>query len=167
MRGFLKFQILRNSRAIDHSKTGNYESTSDLLMDIDAMRLLFDAGLVVLIWMVQLIVYPSFLYYDREDLITWHKTYTSRLAMIVIPLLFGQLILAVIQLAYISSTQTIVSLGLVILVWISTFTQFVPIHNAIAKRRVTTELLTKLVRRNWIRTALWTFIFCWSLYHYI
>ena len=45
--------------------------------------LLVDAGLVVLIWMVQLIIYPSFLHYDN-NLVEWHHKYTSRIALIVV-----------------------------------------------------------------------------------
>jgi hypothetical protein len=36
-------------------------------MDINIIRLLFDAGLFVLIWMIQLSVYPSFLYYEKQN----------------------------------------------------------------------------------------------------
>ncbi|MFC2149047.1 hypothetical protein ACFLR9_10845 [Bacteroidota bacterium] len=134
-------------------------------METDTIRLLFDAGLVVLIWMIQLIVYPGFLYYEKDDLMKWHKYYTSRLSLIVIPLMFGQLILAVIQLVQFQAIETIVSLTLVIAVWASTFLQFVPIHNQIFKNNSNITLLKQLVKRNWLRTILWTLIFCWSIYN--
>lgn len=133
-------------------------------MEIATIRLLFDTGLVVLIWLIQLVVYPSFLYYGKDNLIKWHKHYTSRLSLIVIPLMFGQLILAVIQLAQFPAIETIVGLSLVIVVWVSTFSQFVPIHNQIFKNNSTVKLLKQLVKRNWLRTILWTLIFCWSIY---
>ena len=133
-------------------------------MDINIIRLLFDAGLFVLIWMVQLVVYPSFLYYEKQNLVKWHNHYSKGLAIIVIPLMFGQLIIASIQLVELSSIETIISLLMVCAVWISTFVQFVPIHNKISKNKVTEKLLKQLVNRNWLRTLLWTLIFGWSIY---
>ncbi|MFT7429007.1 MAG: hypothetical protein ACI9IZ_001504, partial [Nonlabens sp.] len=41
---------------------------------LDLLQLLVDFGLVVLIWIVQLIIYPSFLYYGSKTLNKWHKT---------------------------------------------------------------------------------------------
>ncbi len=133
-------------------------------MELGTIRLLFDTGLFVLIWMIQLVVYPSFLYYEKDSLIKWHKKYTSGLSFVVIPLMFGQLILAVFQLVQQTVPETIVSLALVLAVWIVTFIQFVPIHKAITKRNSTPVLLKRLVKRNWLRTILWTLLFCWSLY---
>ena len=133
-------------------------------MDINIIRLFFDTGLLVLIWMVQLVVYPSFLYYEKQNLVKWHKNYTSGLSIIVIPLMFGQLIVVSIQLYRLVSAETIISLLLVISVWILTFKQFVPLHDKISKNKVTDKLLKLLVIRNWLRTILWTFIFCWGIF---
>ncbi len=133
-------------------------------MDIEAIRILFDAGLFVLIWMIQLIVYPSFLHYSNANLNTWHQVYTKRLAVIVIPLMLGQLTLAVIQLIYNATIENIIILILILAIWISTFLQFVPIHNSIAKNNINKPLLHKLVRRNWFRTVLWTIILFWNIY---
>jgi hypothetical protein len=136
-------------------------------MDINIIRLLFDAGLFVLIWMVQLVVYPSFLYYEKQNLVKWHNQYAKGLAIIVIPLMFGQLTLSIIQLFRLSSSENSIDLMLVIAVWIITFILFVPIHNKIAKNEATNQLLKQLVNRNWLRTILWTLIFCWSIYNSI
>ncbi|QFZ55849.1 hypothetical protein FEZ18_14075 [Oceanihabitans sp. IOP_32] len=133
-------------------------------MDIGTIKLLFDFGLFVLIWMVQLVVYPSFLYYQKNDLIKWHKWYTKGLSAIVIPLMIGQLITAITQLIEHMALETVVSLLLIILVWIATFTQFVPIHYKITNKEATDQLLKQLVNKNWLRTLLWTFILIWNLY---
>jgi len=42
-------------------------------MSIPLIRLLFDFGLLVLIWLVQLVIYPSFLYYEQDNLKRWHE----------------------------------------------------------------------------------------------
>jgi hypothetical protein len=133
-------------------------------MEIDVLQLFFDVGLFVLIWMIQLIVYPSFSFYEMDALVVWHKKYTIRLSIIVIPLMFGQLILSGWQ-WYVSHTpETTIRLLLVLAVWISTFSQFVPIHALIAQQKATRRHLQQLVKRNWIRTALWTLICFWSIF---
>ena len=41
-------------------------------MTIDIARVIIDFGAVVLIWMVQLVVYPSFTYFQKKELMDWH-----------------------------------------------------------------------------------------------
>ncbi len=129
-------------------------------------RFLFDFGLVVLIWMVQLVVYPSFVYYKKENLISWHKKYTKGISYVVIPLMFGQLIVVIWQLFKQQSIYTLLSVLLVIVVWLITFLIFVPIHNKISAGDANEMLLQQLVQRNWFRTILWTVIFVLSLIEY-
>lgn len=136
-------------------------------MDINSIRLLFDTGLLVLIWIVQLLVYPSFLFYDKSNLFKWHAHYSLRLSFIVIPLMFGQIIATGVQIFPLPTTASIISLFLVISVWILTFLQFVPIHKKIAQNKASEVLLKQLVKRNWVRTILWTLIFCWSIFNHL
>jgi hypothetical protein len=56
---------------------------------------------------------------------------------------------------------------IVVLLWLITFWQFVPLHNAISKNIQTSETLVKLVRKNWIRTGLWTILFVLSNLEFI
>ncbi len=130
---------------------------------IGCIRLLFDFGLVVLIWMVQLIIYPSFMYFRKTDLLSWHDIYTKRISIVVIPLMFGQLFLAIFQLVQAFNFYTLISMVLVTAVWVSTFAQFVPMHHTISKGNVDGSLLQQLVRCNWLRTLLWTLIFLLNL----
>jgi len=127
------------------------------------IRLLLDGGLVVLIWIVQLIIYPSFLYYNHENLITWHKKYTFNFGKIVIPLMLGQLGIAGYQLFAQPTTYTLLSLIAIVVLWLSTFLQFAPIHLNIAKGIVSEKMLVALVNKNWIRTVLWSLLFVYSL----
>ncbi|MBT8297588.1 MAG: hypothetical protein KJO52_04580 [Maribacter sp.] len=136
-------------------------------MGIDFIGLLVNFGLVVLIWMIQLIIYPSFLHYQTEDLVGWHRKYTTLIGYIVVPLMLAQLSISIFQ-VYASATFTTLSiLTLVLLVWLSTFLQFVPIHSNISKGSVNQKMLSALVKKNWTRTILWTVVFIISfLYHY-
>jgi hypothetical protein len=128
-------------------------------MTIAIIRLLLDFGLVVLIWIIQRIVYPSFLHYTTENLIIWHKEYTSRFSVIVIPLMIGQLGISMYQAFIVTNLYTVVSLVIVIVIWLSTFMQFVPIHSNISKGRVSEKTLNSLVAKNWLRTFLWSLLF--------
>ncbi|SDS32605.1 hypothetical protein SAMN04487764_1963 [Gillisia sp. Hel1_33_143] len=132
-------------------------------MSIEIIRLLLDFGLLVLIWIIQRIVYPSFAYYSPEKLVNWHTAYTKRFSTIVIPLMFGQLGIAFYQLITQSNFYTIISLLTIAVIWISTFGIFVPIHSKIAKNNGDQKMLTSLVKKNWIRTVLWSFLFIYSL----
>ena len=131
-------------------------------MSLGILRLIFDFGLLVLIWIVQLIIYPSFKFYSSENLLIWHQKYTVAISFVVIPLMFGQLTTASLQLIAERNIFTIGSIILIALVWVSTFAQFVPIHGAIASGNTSQELLKELVFKNWIRTILWSLIFVWT-----
>ncbi|MFS4492419.1 hypothetical protein [Maribacter sp. 2308TA10-17] len=131
-------------------------------MTVELLRLLFDFGLLVLIWLVQLVVYPGFQYYNAENLLKWHQKYTIGISVVVIPLMFGQLITAVLLLFELKTIFTIGSLFLISMVWAITFLQFVPLHRKIAVGEFDNTLLKKLVRRNWSRTLIWTVIFIWT-----
>ncbi|UII76073.1 hypothetical protein LV716_17675 [Flagellimonas sp. HMM57] len=131
-------------------------------MKFELIRLLFDFGLLVLIWMVQLIIYPSFIFYEKTDLIKWHQVYVKRISYVVIPLLFGQLFVSLWQIYTFASIYTFGSFALIIFAWISTFTQFVPMHNKISSAKFDEKLLQRLKNWNWLRTALWSCVFFWT-----
>ena len=132
-------------------------------MSIAILRLLFDFGLLVLIWIVQRIVYPGFLHYNAKNLISWHKVYTSRLSFIVMPLMLGQLGITIYQLIMKVELYTVLSINIIIVIWVYTFLQFVPIHAQISKGNASQKMLESLVKKNWIRTFLWTALFLYSM----
>ena len=131
-------------------------------MSISIIRLGIDFGLVVLIWMIQLIVYPSFLHYTNTNLVKWHKKYTPLIGYIVSPLMLTQLVISIYQLAIEITYYNVLSVLLVSIIWIVTFLQFVPIHNTISKGNISESLLLSLVRKNWSRTILWTLLFIYG-----
>ena len=130
---------------------------------ISQTTLLIDAGLVVLIWMVQLVVYPSFTYYQSKNLIEWHQKYTTGIAVIVIPLMLAQLVLAMVAVFYQPNFVSLFTLLIVIFLWIFTFLSFAPLHFKISEGKPNQQLLQLLIRRNWIRTFLWSGLFLFHL----
>ncbi len=129
---------------------------------IEITRLLLDFGLCILIWMVQLIVYPSFAFYNNTQLLTWHKTYTKAIALIVIPLMLGQLGIAIYQVVLAQNVYTLVSIVLVVFLWGITLLKFAPMHQQISKGNTQIQLLKTLVQMNWIRTMIWSLLFVLS-----
>ena len=131
-------------------------------MDLELLRFGFDIGLLILIWLVQLVIYPSFPYMDTEAIQKWHLRYTFRISWVVIPLMGGQLLIAIWQLWHTADIERLCNLLLVLLMWGLTFRIFVPLHRKIAEGKVTDSVLNALVAKNWTRTVGWTILAIWS-----
>lgn len=132
-------------------------------MDSDSLRLFLDFGLFILIWLVQLVIYPSFLYFVKNELVRWHKKYTPRITFFVLPLMLGQLMMYGTLLQQEKTYYSIGSFVLVLMGWLLTFTVFVPKHKEITNGTHTEKTLTQLVNFNWSRTLIWTLLFIWDL----
>ncbi|TAI49803.1 hypothetical protein EW142_02110 [Flagellimonas allohymeniacidonis] len=122
-------------------------------------NLIFDSGTLVLVWLVQLVIYPSFAYYQKNDLIRWHRSYTKRVTYVVLPLMLGQLILCFFSIYLEVNIATLARLVMVLALWLTTFMVFVPLHSKIEESHQTDTIITKLKMKNWLRTALWTLLF--------
>lgn len=122
-------------------------------------RFFFDSGLLILIVIVQLIIYPSFIHHQPKRLLIWHSIYTKKIALIVLPLMLGQLCVAMFQVYQNQNLDTVLYSAIVFFLWGITFTKFAPMHGQISNGRVDKEFLQKLVRLNWIRTTLWFMLF--------
>jgi hypothetical protein len=120
---------------------------------------LIDFGLVVLIWMVQLVVYPSFKYIPAAALLQWHCCYTARITVVVMPLMIAQVVLHGVRCYDDFSLYNAGLLLLVIATWMTTIFIFVPLHRKISASTMATTTLRSLVGYNWIRTSLWSIIF--------
>lgn len=132
-------------------------------MIISTLQLIIDFGLVVLIFLVQLCIYPAFKYYKTDDLMRWHRIYTPNITYVVFPLMMGQIILSVFYVYTNNSFLTWMHLSLVLLTWICTFLYFVPLHQKINKNNFTLFDLKKLEKGNWIRLIIWTLVFLVSI----
>jgi hypothetical protein len=135
-------------------------------MTLDIARLLIDFGFLILIWAVQLVIYPCFQYYSKHNLIIWHKSYTARVSLIVFPLILSQFTLACIQLWRLQNWYTILSMLIIISLWLLTFSIFVPLHQSIDNNSPVDKVCQKLVQKNWMRTVLWSALFVISLIYF-
>ncbi|MFT7231252.1 MAG: hypothetical protein ACI8TA_000458 [Cyclobacteriaceae bacterium] len=121
--------------------------------------LIVDFGLVILIWMTQLIIYPSFKYYDELQLVNWHQKYTVAISFIVMPLMLMQVALHGYQLYTAFNWLTVLAVLLIILTWLNTFAVAVPLHNQITTNTNPLTAAEKLVNINWYRTIMWSLVF--------
>ena len=126
---------------------------------MSSARTSVDFGLVVLIWLVQLIIYPSFRYYSPAELAVWHPKYSNLITPIVGPLMLAQVVLVGNDLWQRVSWPALLSALLVGLMWAATAFVSVPIHNAIGAGDASPATLARLVDTNWYRTVGWTIIF--------
>ena len=128
------------------------------------IQLSIDCGLVVMIWMTQLVVYPSFEYFGEERLPTWHQKYTKAISIIVLPLMLIQLLIHVYTTIVEFSVLRLIMLALVGIIWGITFFIAVPLHADITARKHPLASAKKLLKINWYRTVLWTAVFVLGLF---
>ena len=90
-----------------------------------------DFGMMVLIWIVQLIIYPGFLHYRVAALRKWHSSYTRLITWIVLPLMLGQVVVHGLGLWYDAHAVRWFQLIFIVMSWALTFFRAVPLHNKI------------------------------------
>lgn len=134
-------------------------------MEATLLRLFFDLGMLVVLWLVQLVIYPSFLVVAPEKRVAWHRSYTQRVSFIIMPLMVAQLGVVLYQSIASPSPIVFLSLCFVLLCWGLTFGISVPLHRRI-EAGGDTEISRRLVRTNWPRTLLWTLIFLLGMLEY-
>jgi hypothetical protein len=128
-------------------------------MEINDLRTVIDFGMVVLLWLVQRVIYPSFLQCSEESLVAWHKTYVKRVGPIIIPMMFTQLALVGWSTLQNPELTEVGALCCLLACWGLTFAVSVPLHNKIDGGDTSRETVAALVNTNWPRTALWTVTF--------
>ena len=134
------------------------------MIAIPELHSLVDFGMCVVLWLVQLVIYPSFLRVDSNDLLAWHKAYTFRVSFVILPLMFGQLALSILSVLEDPSNLEWVAFVFVLVCWILTFFVSVPLHRKIEQNDITRETRQKLITTNWPRTILWSLIFGLGLF---
>lgn len=112
-------------------------------------------ALLILIWLVQVIIYPGFLRIPSNDFISYHRWYAIRISLIVMPLMISEVAMIIWWLSIHRTPGSILSAVLVLIVWLSTFLLQVPIHKRLTSGK-DHLLIRRLVHTNWIRTVAWS-----------
>lgn len=128
---------------------------------ISTIRAVVDCGLFVLIWLVQLIIYPAFRSIEEPCFQNWHRQYTWRIAIIVAPLMLLQLGTELFSL--VAGMPDWPRLLLIALVWTMTATLSVPCHRNLYRLGRNPETITRLIVSNWLRTIIWSALLFLSL----
>lgn len=136
--------------------------TGDLMTVVEANRLV-SFGLVVLIWLVQVVIYPAFDAIDPARFVRWHAGYTRAVTWIVAPLMFAQVALLGRILLVSPGVPAWVAASMVAVAWLATFALAVPDHDRLQARGLDGVVVRRLVAMNWIRTVAWSLAFLASL----
>lgn len=111
--------------------------------------------LVTLIWIIQLVHYPSFSYYDATTFNEAMGFHQQRISFIVMPLMLTEAALAGFLLSQDRGVLNGLGLALIAGIWLSTFLLQVPLHQQLLAGK-DLAAIERLVTTNWIRTGLWS-----------
>ena len=119
------------------------------------LHLTLTALMTGVIWVIQLVHYPSFHYVNMVVYTKFQKFHMARISFIVMPLMILELVTALMLLAYSQNIYFIANLLMLGLTWLSTALLSVPCHSRLEKA-YSYEDVDKLVKTNWPRTLLWS-----------
>ena len=133
-----------------------YPTTAGMLTLIHILNVAVSWGLFILIWLVQIMIYPGLARIPSNEFVNYHEWYVTRITMVVLPLMICEIIIAIAWFFLQDNLfYPIVAGSLVILVWCSTFTFQVPIHKSLQAGKDKSKI-RRLVATNWIRTVAWS-----------
>ena len=113
-------------------------------------------GLLLLIWLVQIIIYPGLHRIPSKDFIDYHSWYVKRISAIVLPLMICEVIITIVWLIFENNSfYSSITFFLVLIIWLSTFLLQVPIHKNLQSGK-DFKRISRLVTTNWIRTIAWS-----------
>ena len=113
--------------------------------------------MVGVIWVIQLVHYPSFHFIKPDIYTVFQKFHMEKISMIVMPMMIAELI-TVLLLLYSEDSKNIliiISFILLIIIWGITAVFFSGMHNKLIAGYQET-IVNDLIVMNWIRTLLWT-----------
>jgi len=127
------------------------------LLSLDQLHLISTSMMVAIIWIVQILHYPTFLFIDKERYTEFQQFHMNKISYIIVPLMLVELISGLSILFTVENIQFsfYVSLSLLILIWLITGLFFTKFHSELSKKFRHNTIL-RLIRLNWIRTVFWT-----------
>ena len=115
-------------------------------------------ALVGLIWIVQLVLYPSFSLVGDREIAAYHEAHCRRISWVVAPLMgleLATLLFLLVDPPPGASTLLWSGAALLILAWLCIAFASVPLHaRLVGSGRVAAQ--ARLVATNWIRTVAWS-----------
>ena len=111
--------------------------------------------MVGVIWVIQLLHYPSFHFINEKKYIEFQHFHMQRISFILVPVMLIEIASALLLAYFFESSLTIILLALVLGIWAITFIFFTNMHQKLTNGydRANVDSLVKI---NWSRTALWS-----------
>ena len=120
-------------------------------------HLIATSVMVGVIWIIQLVHYPSFHFIELNQYTTFQRFHMSRISYVVIPAMLTELFTLILIIISMDQVDPIIlaSALLLIVIWLMTALFFSGVHQklTLGYDQVVVE---KLVKLNWGRTLLWT-----------
>ena len=111
--------------------------------------------MVGVIWVIQLLHYPSFHFINEKKYIEFQHFHMQRISFIVVPVMLIELASALLLSYFFRSSLTIILLALLLGIWGITFIFFTNLHQKLTNG-YDPSIVDRLVQINWYRTALWS-----------
>jgi len=118
------------------------------------LQIILASMLSGLVLFVQLVHYPMFIEYNREDFPRIMREHQRRTSWMVVPLMLLELGVAILQ--FQTQLFYLAAFFFLAMVWLSTFFLQVPCHRVL-EQGWNQQAYQKLVSTNWFRTLAWIF----------
>ena len=121
------------------------------------LHLISTSVMVGVIWVIQLVHYPSFHFIELKQYTDFQRFHMSRISYVVIPAMLTELFTLILIIISMDQIDTLVlaSAILLIFIWLMTAVFFSGVHQKLTLGYDQT-VVDKLVKLNWGRTLLWT-----------
>ena len=120
-------------------------------------HLIFTSIMTGVIWVIQIVHYPSFHFIEKELYTAFQKFHMNKISIIVMPIMLAELITGIMLFLDKTSKSPFLTISIIILVliWLITGVFFTKAHNELIAG-YQELVVNQLVAMNWIRTLLWT-----------
>ena len=121
------------------------------------LHLIATSVMVGVIWVIQLVHYPSFHFVELKQYTTFQRFHMARISYVVIPAMLTELFTLILIVISMDQIDNLVlsSAILLIFIWLMTAVFFSGVHQKLTLGYDQT-VVDKLVKLNWGRTLLWT-----------
>jgi hypothetical protein len=112
-----------------------------------------------IIWLVQMIHYPSFKLVGNDNFSNYHQNHLRQTSIVIAIPMVLEILTATYLFIFVDMFRNNVlflfTLALLFLIWIVTFLVSVPKHNTLSKG-FNDQVTSALIKTNWIRTIGWS-----------
>jgi hypothetical protein len=124
---------------------------------LELIHLIATSMMVSIIWIIQILHYPTFLFVDKKHYTEFQKFHMENISYLIIPIMLLELLtgLSILLKIKMINFYFFASFGLLILIWLITALFFSKFHSELSNK-YNRDTILKLIRLNWIRTFFWT-----------